>query len=289
MVWRFFKTRGPWSPAWVTLQGPDAGDFLNRLSTARIQSLEVGQGCPGALLNASAKMIAYFYIWRIEAEAYALEIECGLATLEATLTHLERHTFGERFTLVKSTAQALWLFNENPTEKLPDVPELLRHEDNGELTYYSLWGTPVELSNWLASHLPNAAELTENEFERFRILSLKPRMDLEGSLGLNPLELGLQSAVARDKGCYPGQEVCEKIFTYGSPAKRIALFQVTSGEIKSGDLIGEAGDLGQITSITNGFALGVIRKTAAEAGRILKTKNGTVLQVVKISAYDPTV
>ena len=53
--------------------------------------------------------------------------------------------------------------------------------------------------------------------ERERVLALCPRVDHELVFDANPLELGLRAAIADNKGCYPGQEVIEKIISLGSP------------------------------------------------------------------------
>ena len=46
-------------------------------------------------------------------------------------------------------------------------------------------------------------------------------MDTEITESAVPLEIGLRTAIADNKGCYPGQEVIEKIVALGSPAKRL--------------------------------------------------------------------
>jgi folate-binding protein YgfZ len=72
--------------------------------------------------------------------------------------------------------------------------------------------------------------LAIDDEEQARILSLRPAPGLEFSLDgtVNPLEVNLNHAIADQKGCYPGQEVIEKILALGSPARRLCQLRAES-------------------------------------------------------------
>lgn len=57
--------------------GPDARDFLHRLSTVDARGLEPGQGKPGFFLNPQGKIRAYFNLWCYGAEEFAFEFAAG--------------------------------------------------------------------------------------------------------------------------------------------------------------------------------------------------------------------
>jgi folate-binding protein YgfZ len=121
-------------------------------------------------------------------------------------------------------------------------------------------------------HLPNNEESSSSE--RARILSLTPKPGNEFQLNgeTNPLEVNLRSAISDQKGCYPGQEVIEKIISIGSPAKKLCLLETTS--TKKFDLPMKLFDesnqeVGLLTSLSEGFGLGIIKRTKLKEGTIL--------------------
>jgi folate-binding protein YgfZ len=63
--------------------------------------------------------------------------------------------------------------------------------------------------------------------EQQRILSLTPKLGAEfkSDEATNPLEVNLKSAIHDQKGCYPGQEVVEKIISLGSPSRKLCLLE----------------------------------------------------------------
>jgi folate-binding protein YgfZ len=101
--------------------------------------------------------------------------------------------------------------------------------------------------------------------EHDRILKLIPKFGAEffADETTNPLEVNLRSSVHDDKGCYPGQEVIEKIISLGSPPKRLCLLEGKLENVKlPAKLFGENGsDAGMLTSYANGVGLGIIKRT----------------------------
>jgi folate-binding protein YgfZ len=120
--------------------------------------------------------------------------------------------------------------------------------------------------------------LEESELERERIGALRPRIDREIVRDVsNPRALGLREAIAENKGCYPGQEVIEKIISLGSPPKRLALLSGTEPAPAVGAVLKDekGSDSGTVTSVEReegeGFrALALLRKNAAIEGNRLK-------------------
>ena len=68
---------------------------------------------------------------------------------------------------------------------------------------------------------PQVALLGQHLFEYYRIHAGIPQVGIEASEKEIILETGFDRAVARNKGCYPGQEVVERIFTYGSVNRKL--------------------------------------------------------------------
>lgn len=85
----------------------------------------------------------------------------------------------------------------------------------------------------------------------------------------NPLEINLSNAIHDQKGCYPGQEVIEKIISMGSSPKKLCLVQLMEKNLHP-DKIPLDLDYGKLTSFEFPFGLAIVRKTHTHVGTILK-------------------
>jgi folate-binding protein YgfZ len=304
-----------WS--WVTLIGPDAKDFLHRLTTVHVRELQVGQGKPGCFLTSLGKIRAYFKLWHYRTDEYAFEFDAGQTGKwkNDLLAAIDQFTFAEKMTLtdVSSTLESVWIF---PSET--DMPRLgldglsegqtmaideeLRVSHHGSSDYgrpwITVWGRTARLSQWVDLSWNQAQEATFQEIEKWRIESLRPRVDHELTEDVLPLEIGLREAIAEQKGCYPGQEVIEKIISLGSPPKRLVRIEGTSATPQPGDpilnLSNPPVEIGRVTSVTssssdhssnaprNFIALGIVKKIHAKDGlpvQFQTSAQGKIMQV----------
>lgn len=116
-----------------------------------------------------------------------------------------------------------------------------------------------------------------------RILRLAPAEghEFQPDGETNPLEVNLRSAISDQKGCYPGQEVIEKIISLGSPARRLCLLKSTASAPLESDLgpsriltTPEGAEAGVLTSFSEGHALAVIKRIFLKPG--LRLQAGAV-------------
>jgi folate-binding protein YgfZ len=86
--------------------------------------------------------------------------------------------------------------------------------------------------------------------ERARILAGLPRHGHEIRPEFHPFEVGLARDVRLDKGCFPGQEVLQRLVTYDSVRRRLARVSgLGPPPVAPSDLFREAGPLaGRLTS-----------------------------------------
>src|SRR5689334_21432470 len=79
---------------WLDFSGPDAADFLHRLTTANIKTLREGFGTPACFLSASGKISAYFWLWRYGKENFGIEFDAGTDSLwkKSLLKTIETYT-----------------------------------------------------------------------------------------------------------------------------------------------------------------------------------------------------
>jgi aminomethyltransferase len=106
--------------------------------------------------------------------------------------------------------------------------------------------------------------------------------------------VGLRQSIADNKGCYPGQEVIEKIISLGAPARRIALIEGQGPAPRPGDAIFNvaepATEVGQVTSVSavdgRYSAIGMIRKIHAKDGLEVKlASDGRPARIVRVAPY----
>ncbi len=298
---------------WITLTGPDARDFLQRLTTVHVNGLSQGQGSPGCFLNSQGKIQSYFTLWHYHSQEYAFEFEAGISEewMESLLSWMDKYTFAEKITVYNPTPElsCYWLFPKSE-DSLPSElrslragstfasDEEIRFCHQGSLTYgrawITAWGRPARLEQWIHRQR-ETREISFTQLESARIQALRPRIDFEITHDVLPLEIGLLEAVAKNKGCYPGQEVIEKIAALGSPAKRLVQIQGTGSPPLAGDIITQIGDspieLGRVTSVdeqpTTFLALANIRKIYAKEGLtvFLGAQRSTQGGIVKVAPY----
>lgn len=303
-----FEPTTPLSWTQVLLEGADAKDFLDRLTTVSIKRLSIGEGKNGLFLNSSGKIEAFFKLWCHSPTEFVFEFDAGRDNFwkEKLLKTIDHYTFAEKMTLNKDDSGSLscyWIFPDEQglkefqriqnlsTEPKPDF----LYETKGPLHFYfqrietfgrtwiTAWGPreilKKEIKSIFKNHIAEPSQgLSWKILNEWRIHSITPWVDAEIREGFNPLEIGISHAVAHNKGCYPGQEVMERIRSMGAPPKRLVQL---SGKINlnATPLPPETKiysqstppiELGIVTSsIVQSdlfLALGVIRKTHAVPG-----------------------
>ena len=275
---RIYRPGSSWMLA--DFSGPDARDFLHRLSTVDVRALKPGHGRFGFFLHANGKIRSAFWLWCLEPDVFAFELPPDTPGLgwDALSTAIEQLTFSERQSLTRVEGlECAWVLSKDPNT-LPCGPEEtqaieaeIRIFSHGVhltgLSLFSLWGRPTRLSQELERRFPAAKALTLNELEGFRISAGSPGFGTEITPETNPLEIGLAYAIADQKGCYPGQEVIEKIIALGEPAYRLVRAKA-SCTLLPGPLTqeGSTTPVGNLTSCFGDEGLARVRKLVARTG-----------------------
>ena len=243
------------------LSGRDSADFLKRLSTVDPANLTRGHKDPAFFLDERGHIISFFYLEKLNDDRFFIEIISQNSNFES---HIEKMTFSEEMKL-----ESLDLIPTISPSKSPTLLPMRPFETKWENKDSSL---PSQM-------------FSENEFNRLRIQSLYPIEKQELSESTNPLELGFQSAILKKQGCYPGQEVLEKINSKSEPAKRLSLLKLSQtpsqNEVSFGDH-----KIGTLTSRVEGLALAFIRKTHCKIGEKVHIGNATAT-IEKIAPFNP--
>jgi folate-binding protein YgfZ len=304
----------------VSLKGLDVIDYLQRLTTVNLKFMKTGEGRPGFLLTPQAKIKSYFYLWIIQKEPAQesevwLEFDAGTQDKwkSELISLLEQFQFAEKFTMTEITElQSLWLFAE-PESVLQSVPEAVQSSEQNNTPHSSIdpsgarllhhgstefgrpwisaWGTPEQITQLQKSN-PTSIEI--ETLSQWRIAAGQPWVDSEITENSNPLEIGLHHAVAGNKGCYPGQEVIEKIISLGAPARRLVKLSGEGSKPEVGAVVNAVDpgktEAGRITSATQtesgGFeALALIKKIYAQEGAQFAVGSEKTATIVQVSPY----
>ena len=201
----------------ILIDGPDATAFLHRLTSNDVKELPVGQGHFNSLLTHKGKVLSLFYLFRESPEKFMIFVPKDI--LDKTLTLLTKMKFREKITLknISAERELLFLIGANaPVEaqKL-NIPQLIKTPESFDDTPYIMISYPSELKKDVFPHLAHLPSFSEEAFEVLRVLSRFPKYGIDLTEDNILLESPVPIAYKRQKGCYPGQEVIERISAYG--------------------------------------------------------------------------
>ncbi len=279
----FTPQKGPNAPiqwSWIELSGPDARDFLQRMSTAQLKGLNPGQGCTSCFLDAKGRIQAYFWLWCLEPNRFAFEFDAGPEVPEGSwkkslMDFIEHHHFSEQMELKVSTVEPLWILGESPEAPPMGPGSILLINENHWICHHGSREFGESLySVWGGREQNPQPQISFEQLEALRIQHLQPRVGAEITSETNPLEVGLRHALSDQKGCYPGQEVIERILTQGNPPRRLCKIE-GPGVAPSGEGITSA-----VSTPTGFIALALVGRVQAKIGTQIQT--GTIIEISKL-------
>lgn len=207
-----------------SIEGADAKDYLQRMTTINMNLLKKGSITDGTLLNATGRIVLYFKLLTKDEGAYFL---LSPNTQSNTFNELEKFHFMEKFTIEEckelTTARIFGTFDFTT----PDTGVFLNSENINIVNLNEfknfkndllLIGELNKIQNWIQK---NTQVNKLNNLEAIRIFNNVPKAPNELNIKTNPLEADLDYAVYENKGCYPGQEVIERIRAMGGVAKKM--------------------------------------------------------------------
>lgn len=311
---------------WLEVSGPDALDFLQRLTTVNYKKVrptpeEIPLGLPGAILDAQGRVQVFFWTWRLADDRFLFEVEAGAAVLASLL---DRFHFSERiqirpvFEEEGNRASTYWAISkaDGDSDPLCEVQPVsgikcFAHRAVGAAQRLGkIWLSLVCTQDEFKTLGLSQSLKTEDDFEDLRVSAMLPKVGVELNPESSLLEAGLPEAVSSQKGCYPGQEVVERIRALGSPARRLVCVEIwptnAGGPGKSegaswapGESLllveqaesqansdGKPVPVGTLTSVSKKVALAYLKKRAAKDGELLQTPSGLKVRVSQVSQYE---
>jgi folate-binding protein YgfZ len=221
---------------YVAVSGPDAADFLERMVSNEVVSLEPGEARLALLLTPKSRIVAPLRVVREGSEDFLLITEAELAEAVAS-------------TLLRARFAAKCVIELRPYNGYLQLGggKGIRNDDYGVEAYES-WGEEER-------EAPPADGL-----ETLRIEAATPAWGKELDETVLPAEAGLDDThVSFTKGCYPGQEPIARLHYRGRPNRRLRVLEVESARPGDEILLGEKA-VGRVTSAVPGRALGYVRR-----------------------------
>ena len=232
---------------YVEVSGPDAPDFLERMLSNEVATLDVGAARPALLLTPKGRIIAPLRAVRMSPEAFILVTEAsGLAAPVADTLRAAR--FASKCEIeTRPWVGFVWLGSE------PEPPAT-RVSDFG----VEAWEA------WREGDEGGAA--AGEELEELRIGAGTPAWGAELDESILPAEAGLdESHISFTKGCFPGQEPIARLHHRGHVNRRLRKLDVEAA--KAGDeIVWNDKVVGRVTSAVPGRALGYVRAEVPEDG-----------------------
>ena len=303
----------------LSVTGPEASTFLDRLISAEVARLAPGQGVDAVLLSPKGKVVGVFETYLVDENDYVLRFNDPIPVEFSKI--LEKYAFLSDVQIIDDSEEKCRFGIEGPAsaglvkEIFGVEPagasyrrEVLDWQDDQTVVYHGgvrreRDRVEIELSSDAA---PAAWEvLTEavrtragcpmgfEAAEIIRVEDGQPRFSVDFDADSFPNEAGFEGALTYSK-CYVGQEVVARMRTYGH-ANRVLRGITIVGDpaldtvraVRGASLWGEGGQVGTITSSVLSpqyamIALSVVHRKGWAKGTTLRveTASGDVAGVV---------
>jgi folate-binding protein YgfZ len=228
------------SRGYVAVTGPDAAEFLERMVSNEVASLEAGEARRALLLTPKGRIVAPLRAVREGPESFLLITEAELAeTLASTLV---RARFAAKCEIKVKSYRGYIRLGEG---------EGIRNDDYGVEAYES----------WAEDEREAAPA---EELEPLRIDAATPVWGSELDESILPAEAGLdETHISFTKGCYPGQEPIARLHYRGHPNRLLRVLEVEAAS-PGDEILHEGKVVGRVTSAVPGRALGYVRREVSD-------------------------
>jgi folate-binding protein YgfZ len=274
----------------IAVEGDDARAWLNGQMTNDLKRLTRDSGVYGLVLTLKGRVLADLFAFE---HGSTLCFAVDRAVWPALREQLERYIIMEDVTLRETQLRVVSVCGAR-VEALDLAPLaaggacVVRHLRLGPsrevvVEEGSLVPTLEKLAAALAAIGADGAEIDEQEWERARIAMGVPRFPVDFGDRTYPQEAGLKRrALAFDKGCYLGQEVVCMLENRGQVTRSLVRLAIESGASVGAPLRRGADVVGELTSVSGGRGLGLVKRALTEPGTALESDRGpaTVLGLV---------
>jgi tRNA-modifying protein YgfZ len=219
----------------IDVTGPDASSYLQSQLSQDLRPLADGDRVWSFVLQPTGKVDALVRVHRVGPEHLRVDVDHGFGDI--LLARLMRFKIRVAAELSLSTVPCI----------------AVRGGD-----------APIDLLGDEAVPPPGVPEGSRDDLELARIDAVWPAMGAEIEPGETiPAETGvIDVAVSFTKGCYPGQELVERMDSRGASAPRLLQRVAVAAGTRPGDALADGS--GVVTSVQGTAALALVRRSALQ-------------------------
>ncbi len=284
---RAYAVLNGWSV--LSVQGADAGKFLQSFCTNDVLKLSVGESCEAFFTNAKAHIVAYGEVhrgrerWLILLSSPTAHELAGALDRYIIREDVQLAAPGEEMTLVLVPRKATNSLDDALGEQLP----LVSWGAEWRVIVSQTRGVSILQSQLQAAGLTRASWEAVNSL-RIELGSPLDKIDVDDSN--LPQEVTRSGrAISFTKGCYLGQEPVARIDALGHVNRTLVGVKFSGDEIPSrgAELSREGKVVGQVTSacwsprLQSPLALAYVRRGSNGVGSVLESSLG-VAEVVEL-------
>jgi len=245
----------------IRAYGDDAQKYLHSQLSNDIASMSEGESRHSLLLEPTGRVVALLRVTRVAPAEFLLDFDeapDGARFVEAVLARLNRFRIRVKAEFEEVSMNCVAFRGATPP-----------HIDG--VTVPAWWRSTGDLDVLTMSTVGDAG--TPDRIEHLRIVAGWPAMGREIIPGETlPAATGVVGvSVSFSKGCYPGQELVERMDSRGSSAPRTLRRLTAPAGVNAGDDIVADGDVvGVYTSVSaaDGAALGLVNRSV-ELGEVV--------------------
>ena len=233
----------------IVCEGPDACEFISRITTLTPQHLQDGDHQLGFILEHNGKIKVSFDLLRHD--EHRVSLLCTPEERDVLYSTLDMYHFAEALTLSDGAHRNYLIVFDRDHEHLNTVSKHLK---------LNAWRSnpQVQIRVYDRAHFVQALEavLTPGgridgveTFEKLRVGLGTGNWLTEFTSKVTPLDVNGLSGIVQQKGCYPGQEVIERTIAIGRPARKLAMVVGSTLDVGTEILDTESQVVGLISSV----------------------------------------
>ena len=233
----------------VQVVGADAATFLQSQLSQDIHPLPVGGSLWSFLLQPTGKVDVLLRIWRTGNDAFVLDTDAGYGA--AMVARLNRFKIRVKAEITDLPWRCIAVRGAGAAKGAAEVGGL------------ASWGEGVDLLGEAPTSPASADEGSADDLLTARIAASWPAMGSEIVPGVTiPGETGVVPvAVNFTKGCYPGQELVERMDSRGAtPPKSLQSVVVAAGTAVGDPYTVDGVAVGVVTSVCGTVALAMVKR-----------------------------
>jgi folate-binding protein YgfZ len=247
----------------VVVQGPDTERYLQSQLSQQVEGMPLRSSRYSLLLQPTGRLEAVVRVTRFDDTVFVLDAEPGSA--EAMVARLNRFKIRVDAQIQQLPWQCVALRGPN----VRSFAQQLGRVPSDGLVVDAWWGgdDAVDLLGATVADVEGVTPMDAADFHRLRVASRWPMVGVDIEPGCVPAETGLLSvAVSFAKGCYPGQELVERMDSRAATAPRELRCAVVPDGTAAGDAFMVNGaDAGVVTSVSGTNAIVRVSRDALDA------------------------